>query len=147
MKRALPQTIMSPWLVYGFRVLSLAALMMTTASTAYGQTLEAATISKDDLHSSDDDGAPILGTVLERHATLELGPLALQPVLGYDEDGVSATIDALDESLAKAGINYRIEWYPGVEHGFAFPKRAGIYDKPAAERHWERLFALFARNL
>jgi len=42
---------------------------------------------------------------------------------------------------------HRIEWYPGVEHGFAFPQRAGIYDKPAAERHWERLFDLFGRNL
>ena len=27
-----------------------------------------------------------------------------------------------------------------------FPQRA-VYDKPAAERHWERLFALFRRNL
>ena len=35
-----------------------------------------------------------------------------------------------------------MEVYPGVEHGFAFPQRAA-YDKAAAERHWERLFALF----
>ena len=42
---------------------------------------------------------------------------------------------------------HRIEWYPGVEHGFVFPQRAGVYDRPAAERHWERLFALFARTL
>ena len=56
-------------------------------------------------------------------------------------------IDALAEHLARTGIRHRIEWYPGVEHGFAFPLREGIYDKPAAERHWERLFALFDRNL
>ena len=30
--------------------------------------------------------------------------------------------------------------------GFAFPQRA-VYDKPAAERHWERVLALFRRNL
>ena len=42
---------------------------------------------------------------------------------------------------------YRIEWYPAVEHGFVFPLRAGIYNREAAERHWERLFALFARRL
>ena len=42
---------------------------------------------------------------------------------------------------------HRIEWYPGVEHGFAFPLRAGIYNQPAAERHWARLFSLFNRNL
>ena len=29
------------------------------------------------------------------------------------------------------------ELYPGVHHGFAFPQR-WCYDKPAAERHWER---------
>jgi len=56
-------------------------------------------------------------------------------------------IDALTACLAETDIRHRIEWYPGVEHGFAFPEREGIYDKPAAERHWERLFDLFARNL
>lgn len=56
-------------------------------------------------------------------------------------------IDALTTHLASTGIRHRVEWYPGVEHGFAFPQREGIYDKPAAERHWERLFALFGRNL
>jgi carboxymethylenebutenolidase len=56
-------------------------------------------------------------------------------------------IDALSAHLAASDVRHRIEWYPGVEHGFAFPQRDGIYDKPAAERHWERLFAMFARNL
>lgn len=56
-------------------------------------------------------------------------------------------IDALEGHLEASGINYRLEWYPGAEHGFAFPQRAGIYHKPSAERHWERLFALFRRNL
>ncbi len=39
-----------------------------------------------------------------------------------------------------------LEVHPGVHHGFAFPQRH-CYDKPAAERHWSRLHALFARNL
>jgi carboxymethylenebutenolidase len=56
-------------------------------------------------------------------------------------------IDALTAHLAETGIDHRVEWYPGTEHGFAFPKRTGIYDKAAAERHWERLFALFGRHL
>ncbi len=56
-------------------------------------------------------------------------------------------IDALGRVLQTAGVKHRIEWYPGAEHGFAFPQREGIYHKPSAERHWERLFALFARNL
>jgi carboxymethylenebutenolidase len=56
-------------------------------------------------------------------------------------------IEQLGEILEKSGVNHRIEWYPGAEHGFAFPQRQGVYHKPSAERHWERLFALFARNL
>jgi carboxymethylenebutenolidase len=55
-------------------------------------------------------------------------------------------IDELARGLAQSGVSHRIEWY-AAQHGFAFPQREGIYDKPAAERHWERLFALFARNL
>jgi len=50
--------------------------------------------------------------------------------------------------LARAveGLNSEVEIYPGTEHGFAFPQRAA-YNKDAAERHWERLFALWKRNL
>ncbi|MEH6558332.1 MAG: dienelactone hydrolase family protein [Oceanicoccus sp.] len=56
-------------------------------------------------------------------------------------------IEALDAHLKTTECNYRIEWYPDTEHGFVFPQRGDIYNKPAAERHWERLFAMFARNL
>ena len=57
-------------------------------------------------------------------------------------------IDKLDAHLKKtSGLRYRIEWYMGAEHGFAFPQRQGIFHKPSAERHWERLFALFKRNI
>ncbi len=57
------------------------------------------------------------------------------------------TVQALDASLRSAEVKAEVEVYPGVHHGFAFPQRGAVYDKPAAERHWERLFALFARNL
>ena len=57
------------------------------------------------------------------------------------------TVAKLQEALQAAGTPHRVEWYPGAQHGFVFPKRAGIYDQPSAERHWERLFALFERNL
>ena len=58
-----------------------------------------------------------------------------------------AIVDKLLAALLDAGTPHRIEWYPRTEHGFVFPLRAGIYDKPAAERHWERLFDLFRRTL
>jgi len=56
-------------------------------------------------------------------------------------------IDALEQAMKEAGMHYRIEWYPGAEHGFVFPQRGAIYHQPSAERHWERLYTLFDRNL
>lgn len=47
---------------------------------------------------------------------------------------------------ALKGLKSEVELYPKVEHGFAFPQRPA-YNKDAAERHWERLFALWRRNL
>lgn len=55
-------------------------------------------------------------------------------------------VEALDASVKQGRARAEVELYPGVEHGFAFPQRAA-HDKPAAERHWERLFALWRRNL
>jgi len=54
--------------------------------------------------------------------------------------------DTLPSTLTAAGVDHRIEVYPGTEHGFAFPNRP-VYVKAAAERHWQRLFALFDRRL
>lgn len=58
-----------------------------------------------------------------------------------------AQIEELQAALLAGGTPHRIEWYAGVEHGFVFPQRVGIYNQAAAERHWERLLALFARAL
>lgn len=55
-------------------------------------------------------------------------------------------VQMLSASLSADEVNAEVELYPKVEHGFAFPQRAA-YDKQSAERHWERLNALFARNL
>jgi carboxymethylenebutenolidase len=55
-------------------------------------------------------------------------------------------IQLVEDKLKADGTPYRIEWYGGCEHGFAFPKRP-IYNQAAAERHWERLFALWKRTL
>jgi carboxymethylenebutenolidase len=55
-------------------------------------------------------------------------------------------IPALREALDAGGNRYEIEVYPGCDHGFGFPERY-CYDKQAAERLWERLFALLLRTL
>ena len=57
-----------------------------------------------------------------------------------------AVLRDLPGIMESSGVAHRIEIYPGTTHGFAFPRRSA-YDKPAAERHWERLFALFDRRL
>jgi carboxymethylenebutenolidase len=55
-------------------------------------------------------------------------------------------IEKVRQSMQADGANAEVETYPGTHHGFAFPKRP-VYDKAAAERHWERLLALFGRQL
>ena len=65
----------------------------------------------------------------------------------FDKWASQAEIQKLQAALETAGTPHRIEWYAGAEHGFVFPQRAGIYKRDCAERHWERLFSLFDRNL
>ncbi len=55
-------------------------------------------------------------------------------------------VETLRADLAANAVHAEVEIYPGTEHGFAFPQRQA-YHKTAAERHWTRLHALFARNL
>ena len=65
----------------------------------------------------------------------------------HDEYAPRQMVDDLEKVLATTGINSRIEWYPGTQHGFVFPLRQGKYNKAAAERHWERLLAMYRRCL
>jgi len=63
------------------------------------------------------------------------------------ETDVYAPQEVIDKvTQAMTGANAEVEIYPGTHHGFAFPKRP-VYDRDAAERHWERLLALYRRNL
>ena len=69
-----------------------------------------------------------------------------------DGEAIFAIVEVDPETLAitilfdKSGAKGELEIQPTVHHGFAFPQR-WCYDKPAAERHWERLIALYRRNL
>ena len=65
---------------------------------------------------------------------------------GTDELTPPAEIERFRAALDASGARYALEVYPGAGHGFAFPQRPR-YDKPSAERHWERLFELLRRNL
>ena len=65
----------------------------------------------------------------------------------HDDYAPPEMIAGLQTYLADSDLNARVEWYPAAHHGFVFPQRGAMYDKPSAERHWERLYALFARTL
>ncbi len=54
--------------------------------------------------------------------------------------------DRLKTALEAAGTNFTMELYPGVQHGFATGGNP-MYDRSAAERHWERILALFRETL
>jgi carboxymethylenebutenolidase len=56
------------------------------------------------------------------------------------------TVEKIAQAMKDDGANAEVELYPGTHHGFAFPKRP-VYHRDAAERHWERLLALYRRNL
>ena len=55
-------------------------------------------------------------------------------------------VEELHNLFKAAGTAGEVEIYPTAHHGFAFPQRK-IYDKASAERHWERLVALYRRRL
>jgi carboxymethylenebutenolidase len=64
----------------------------------------------------------------------------------FDDLAPLPMVEELRGLFERAGSPGEIELYAGVHHGFAFPQRK-IYDRPAAERHWERLIALYRRRL
>ncbi|MDA8049806.1 MAG: dienelactone hydrolase family protein [Rhodospirillales bacterium] len=64
----------------------------------------------------------------------------------HDELAPLPMVEELKRLFAASGAAGEIEIYPGAHHGFAFPER-WCYDVPAAERHWERLIALYRRRL
>lgn len=64
----------------------------------------------------------------------------------HDELAPMDMVEKLRALFEASGNSGELEIHLGVHHGFAFPQR-WCYDKPAAERHWERLIALYRRRL
>ena len=81
------------------------------------------------------------------HLTLGQGSAELYIACAeHDELAPLPMVEELRGLFERSGAAGELEIYPGVHHGFAFPQR-WCYDKPAAERHWERLIALYRRRL
>ncbi len=64
----------------------------------------------------------------------------------FDDLAPPEMVAEMDRLFEEAGTAGELEVHHGVHHGFAFPER-WCYDKPAAERHWERLISLYRRRL
>ena len=78
---------------------------------------------------------------------LAAGKTRAELYFGCAETDIYAPTEVIEKLQASMkGANAEVEIYPGTHHGFAFPKRP-VYDRDAAERHWERLLALYRRNL
>jgi carboxymethylenebutenolidase len=64
-----------------------------------------------------------------------------------DDLAPPSTIETLGKLFnAQAGVRYRAIVHPGTEHGYSLPDR-DIFDKAAANRDWEYIFAMFKRQL
>ena len=78
---------------------------------------------------------------------LAAGKTKAELYFGCAETDVYAPMEIIEKlKRAMQGAHAEVEIYPGTHHGFAFPKRP-VYHRDAAERHWERLLALYRRNL
>lgn len=55
-------------------------------------------------------------------------------------------IETFRKALDAAGVDYTMDVFKGVDHGYSFVERAA-YDPIAAETSWGKVFELFERNL
>jgi carboxymethylenebutenolidase len=63
-----------------------------------------------------------------------------------DRRHTAETSRQLEAALVRAGVPHSVELYPSCSHGFAVPDLP-VYDRTAAEHHWERIVALFRSAL
>ena len=85
----------------------------------------------------------------EESPHLNLGRITGEIYINCAEHDDLAPLDMVAElrrHFDESGVAGELELEPGVHHGYAFPDR-WCYDRPAAERHWERLIALYRRVL
>jgi len=65
---------------------------------------------------------------------------------GVDRSFPPEQSSRLDEALRTAGVDYTMENYVGMAHGWCVSDH-GVYDEKGAERHWKRLTTFFAEAL
>ena len=79
----------------------------------------------------------------------QIDQIKAEVYFGWADEDPTATEDEMkimDQAMSDAGINYRIDFMKGAMHGFA-PPGGDRYNREAAEKHWERVHAMFRHNL
>ncbi|MBN8613878.1 MAG: dienelactone hydrolase family protein [Deltaproteobacteria bacterium] len=79
----------------------------------------------------------------------QLASVRARIYVGAADQDASCSLEhqaALDQALTEANLEHQIELYEGAKHGFAVPDFP-VYDEPAAEKHWQRVLALFEATL
>jgi carboxymethylenebutenolidase len=73
-------------------------------------------------------------------AKVYIGVAAIDPMFPDEER------ERLRKALADAGVDFTLEVYPDVRHGFTVTGHP-VYDAAASERHWDELLKLFSATL
>jgi len=79
----------------------------------------------------------------------EIDRIKAEVYFGWADNDPTATVEemqVMDAAMKAAGVNYRIDFMKGALHGFA-PPGGERYNRAAAEKHWERVHAMFRRCL
>ena len=79
---------------------------------------------------------------------LQLDNISAEVYFAWADNDPTATAEEMaimDTAMQEAGVNYRIDFMEGALHGFA--PAGERYDRGAAEKHWERVHAMFWRQL
>lgn len=79
----------------------------------------------------------------------QIDKIKAEVYFGWADNDPTATkeqMEIMDKAMSEAGIDYRIDFMEGALHGFA-PPGGERYNRAAAEKHWERVHAMFRRNL
>ena len=95
-------------------------------------------------------GTRMLGDTMHGPAPLRLaGQFRGELYCGFAEHDRHMTMEQIREMadlLKPHKVKYRYAVHPGAIHGYSLPNR-DVYDKAAAERDWEHIFAMFHRQI
>jgi carboxymethylenebutenolidase len=80
---------------------------------------------------------------------LGLDKVKAEVYLGWCDNDPTAPaehVPIMKKALEAAGVKYTLDWFTDALHGYA-PPGGERYNRAASELHWERVHAMFRRNL